>query len=93
MSPTAAAEFLTVDQVAELFQFSSKTVLRHLADGKLRGAKIGAAWRIRREDADAWFDSLVPTRSEQQPRRAAPRRRPSERGSLRAVLDGGGQAA
>lgn len=82
-------EFLTVAQVAELFQFSVKTVERHLRDGNLRGAKIGGAWRIRRQDAEAWFDAQVPTGSERA-RPAAPRRRPSERGSLLAVLDGGG---
>lgn len=92
MADRDAATVLTVAQVAELFQLSTKTVERHLRGGTLRGAKIGAHWRIRREDADAWFDSLVPTRCERPPRTTTPRRRPAPRGSLRAVLDGGGTA-
>ena len=84
--------WLTVDQVAALTQLSVKTVYRHLESGQLRGSKVGAAWRVRREDADEWMDSLVPTHSER-PKASAPRRRPSERGSLLAVLDGGGTAA
>ena len=86
-----SGEFLTVAQVAELFQFSTKTIERHLRDGKLRGAKIGGVWRVRRQDADAWYDTQVPTESARRP--PAPRRRPSERGSLLAVIDGGGDAA
>lgn len=87
------AEWLTVDQVAELTQLSTKTVLRHLNDGRLRGSKVGAAWRVRRDDADRWMDSLVPTHTDRTRPAAASRRRPSDRGSLLAVLDGGGTAA
>lgn len=83
------ADVVTVDQIAARFQVATKTVYRHLEGGKLRGAKIGTAWRIRREDAEAWFDSLVPTRSERPARRATSGRRPAKRGSLLSVLDGG----
>lgn len=81
--------------VAERFSISRKTVYAALRSGHLRGAKVGASWRILVEDADAWFDSLV---VDPQPP-PLQRRRPSggragQRGSLRALeaIDGGGTA-
>jgi excisionase family DNA binding protein len=70
---------LTVDQVAERFQLSAKTVYRALERDQLRAAKFGAAWRIREVDADAWFDGSVPERAAL----PAPVRR--RRGTPRAV--------
>lgn len=90
---SAGGEILTVDQVADLYQLSIRTVYRHLDDGRLQGAKIGTTWRIRRDEAEAWFDSLIPARCERPERPQRPRRRPAQRGSLLSVLDGEGEAA
>jgi excisionase family DNA binding protein len=51
---------LTVEQLAERFQLSPKTVYRALERRELRGAKLGNRWRIRLEDAEQWFDEHVP---------------------------------
>jgi excisionase family DNA binding protein len=51
---------LTVEQLAERFQLSPKTVYRALERRELRGAKLGSRWRIRLEDAERWFDEHVP---------------------------------
>jgi excisionase family DNA binding protein len=52
---------LTVEQLAERFQLSPKTVYRALERRELRAAKLGNRWRIRLEDAERWFDEHVPT--------------------------------
>jgi len=51
---------LTVEQLAERFQLSPKTVYRALERCELRAAKLGNRWRIRLEDAERWFDEHVP---------------------------------
>jgi excisionase family DNA binding protein len=51
---------LTVEQLAERFQLSPKTVYRALERRELRAAKLGNRWRIRLEDAERWFDEHVP---------------------------------
>jgi excisionase family DNA binding protein len=51
---------LTVEQLAEHFQLSPKTVYRALERRELRAAKLGNRWRIRLEDAEQWFDEHVP---------------------------------
>jgi excisionase family DNA binding protein len=51
---------LTVEQLAERFQLSPKTVYRALERRELRAAKLGNCRRIRLEDAERWFDEHVP---------------------------------
>jgi excisionase family DNA binding protein len=51
---------LTVEQLAERFQLSPKTVYRALERRELRAAKLGNRWRIRLEDAERWFDEHIP---------------------------------
>ena len=51
---------LTVEQLAERFQLSPKTVYRALERRELRAAKLGNRWRIRLEDPERWFDDHVP---------------------------------
>jgi excisionase family DNA binding protein len=51
---------LTVEQLAERFHLSPKTVYRALERRELRAAKLGNRWRIRLEDAERWFDEHVP---------------------------------
>ena len=40
---------MTLAQVADVLQIQPQTVARHLADGSLRGFRVGRAWRITRE--------------------------------------------
>ena len=51
---------LTVEQLADRFQLSPKTVYRALDRRELRAAKLGNRWRIRLEDAERWFDEHIP---------------------------------
>jgi excisionase family DNA binding protein len=51
---------LTVEQLADRFQLSAKTIYRALDRRELRAAKLGNRWRIRLEDAERWFDEHVP---------------------------------
>ena len=43
-------EILTPDEVADILKVSKKTVLRLVHDGTLPAAKVGRAWRFRRQD-------------------------------------------
>jgi excisionase family DNA binding protein len=47
--------------VAELCQLHPRTVLRAIHAGRLRASQLGAhtAYRIRREDVDAWLEATV----------------------------------
>lgn len=48
--------FLTVNEVAEMLKVDIETVYRWLKTGKLPGAKVGGAWRIRKSDIDNMFE-------------------------------------
>lgn len=48
---------LTLEQVAEVLQVSTKTVLRLIDRGELTGVKVGKAWRFTREDLQLYIDS------------------------------------
>lgn len=50
---------LSVDDVCELSQLSEKRVRDALKSGELKGRRIGHAWRIHREDFDAWVRGLI----------------------------------
>jgi excisionase family DNA binding protein len=49
---TELPDMLTLRQVMEYLQLSEATVRRMLKDGRLRGTKLGAVWRIPRESLD-----------------------------------------
>ena len=42
-------KLLTIEEVAEVFGLSPKTVRHWLWTGKLKGIKIGGSWRVRPE--------------------------------------------
>ena len=77
-------KLLTPADVAELCQLSTKTVLRAIRAGRLRASRLGehAAFRVRREDVDAWIEASVlePVRKEPPPLRMVAR--PSDVGRL-----------
>ncbi len=45
----------TVRDVVDMSGLSERTVRRYLRDGKLKGTKLGGAWRFSKEDIDAMF--------------------------------------
>ena len=49
---TELPDFMTLQQVMEYLQISDATARRMLKDGRLRGTKIGALWRIPRESVE-----------------------------------------
>lgn len=51
-------EVLTLQEVADFLKVSPMTVYRRIDDGQLKAFKLGKAWRIRREDLDAFIDQL-----------------------------------
>jgi excisionase family DNA binding protein len=46
-------EILTTEQAAKYLKVSERTIRMMLTQGRLPGAKIGRAWRVRRADLDA----------------------------------------
>lgn len=47
-----AGEFYTVEQAAARLRLHRKTVLRYIHEGRLRGTRIGKAYRIMRSDLE-----------------------------------------
>jgi excisionase family DNA binding protein len=79
------AHLLTVSDVAALCQVNAKTVQRAIRAGRLRASQLGArgAYRLRREDVDAWIDgSTVRVPQLGSPVDAEVRPRPMPRGRL-----------
>lgn len=61
----ALAAVLTVQEVAELKQATTSTVVRALQEGDLRGEQRGRFWLIATEDAIEW----MPKRQRQRQRK------------------------
>jgi excisionase family DNA binding protein len=79
---------LRPDDVAELCQVSTKTVLRAIRSGRLHAHRLGkrGAYRIRPEDVEAWLRSCpVRQRAPAPVEELVVPRQPRERGKL--VLD------
>lgn len=52
---------LTVEQVAKILQVHPFTVLKFIKQGKLKAAKLGRVYRIRRSDVELFLDAQVST--------------------------------
>jgi excisionase family DNA binding protein len=50
-----SGDILTIRQLAEYLMVSEKTVYRMLDRNRLPGVRVGAQWRFRRQDIDAWL--------------------------------------
>ena len=50
---------LTVEQVAQILQVHPFTVLKFIKQGKLKAAKLGRVYRIRRSEVDKFIDQQV----------------------------------
>jgi excisionase family DNA binding protein len=61
---------LTVDQVAQILQVHPFTVLKFIRQGRLKAAKLGRVYRLRRSDVEVFLDSLMgaPSKSSEPPR-------------------------
>lgn len=55
---------LTVEQVAQILQVHPFTVLKFIKKGKLKAAKLGRVYRIRRTDVDKFLDDLTGGKTE-----------------------------
>lgn len=55
----SAGDILTIRQLAEYLMVSEKTVYRMLDRNQLPAVRVGAQWRFRRQDIDAWLTDEV----------------------------------
>jgi excisionase family DNA binding protein len=53
-SSSGPEEWLTVEQISTQLQVSRRSVYRALRDGRLSAVKVGAQWRVRREELADW---------------------------------------
>lgn len=53
-------EVMTLEQVADYLQVGIHTVYRLRDSGKLKAAKVGRIWRVRKADVDAYLEASVP---------------------------------
>ncbi|MGZ8832620.1 MAG: helix-turn-helix domain-containing protein [Thermoanaerobaculia bacterium] len=52
-------DVLTIKQLSEYLMVSEKTIYRMLEKKRLPAIRIGAQWRFRKRDIDAWLDDQV----------------------------------
>lgn len=83
------ADFLTIEEVAELMRCEHRTVRRAIRSGDLEAAMMGGKYLIRREAIEAWFARhTVSPAPRPAPRRRQARQRSDGPGSvarLRAI--------
>jgi len=58
-STEIAGDILTIRQLAEYLMVSEKTVYRMLDRSELPAMRVGAQWRFRKQDIDAWLADEV----------------------------------
>jgi len=49
-------EILTLQELAAYLKIAEKTLYGYAQKGTIPGIKIGAAWRFRKTDIDAWLE-------------------------------------
>ncbi len=59
MPAQVAGDILTIRQLAEYLMVSEKTVYRMLDRNELPAVRVGAQWRFRKQDIDAWLSEEV----------------------------------
>jgi len=55
MSTSPSDSVMTVKEVAEYLRVNQRTVYRLAIERRLPGFKVGATWRFKRGDIDAWI--------------------------------------
>jgi nitrogen PTS system EIIA component len=57
--PGHTGDILTIRQLSEYLMVSEKTIYRMLDRSLLPAVRVGAQWRFRKRDVDAWLDEQV----------------------------------
>ena len=57
--PAMTPRILTFAEAAEILKISAKTLRRLIVSGQLRAGKLGATWRVRSDDLDAFMEKLT----------------------------------
>ena len=56
-------EYITLDQVSEYLQIPKSTLYRYTSKNtskiRLKGARIGRAFRFRKSDVDRWYEEIM----------------------------------
>jgi len=76
---------LTVEQVAQILQVHPFTVLKFIKQGKLKAAKLGRVYRIRRTEVDRFLDAQMG--GESTPRPQKPKKSVKKSSATPAVKD------
>jgi excisionase family DNA binding protein len=53
------AELLSIDDITKILRISKGTAQRWCRNHRLPAAKIGKAYRIRKEDLDKWYEGKL----------------------------------
>ena len=53
-------DILTIKEVAEYLKVTERTLYRLAQEGKIPAFKVGASWRFKRADIDAWIEAQKP---------------------------------
>ena len=56
-------DILTIKEVAEYLKVTDRTLYRLAQEGKIPAFKVGASWRFKRADIDAWIEAQKPNTS------------------------------
>ncbi len=51
---------LTIKEVAQYLKVTERTLYRLAQDGKIPAFKVGASWRFKQADIDAWIEDQKP---------------------------------
>ena len=51
-------KLVSKQEAAQILGVSERTISRYLNEGKIRGAIIGKAWRIKESDVQAFFEEM-----------------------------------
>ncbi|WP_435641117.1 helix-turn-helix domain-containing protein [Micavibrio aeruginosavorus] len=54
-----ADEIMTIREVASYLKLAEKSLYRYALEGKVPGFRVGAAWRFRKSDIDAWISKNI----------------------------------
>jgi len=49
------SDIMTVKELSEYLKIAEKTAYRFASEKKIPGFKVGAAWRFRKSEIDAWI--------------------------------------
>lgn len=62
-------DILTIKEVAEYLKVTERTLYRLAQEGRIPAFKVGASWRFKRADINAWIEGQKPGVAEDGSRR------------------------